>query len=207
MQPIRISMGLFNRLMRCAMLTAMTPTMVEMAVVISVGIKMSVGWAAPICERYIMMLTGISISPEVLSTRNMTIGLVAVSFLGFSSWSSFMAFSPIGVAALSSPSMLAERFMKMEPMAGCPFGISGKRRQNTGLSQRERALIMPLFSPIFITPSQRASIPVSPRDISKAVLEEEKVELTSSVNISTSPIKMSLQRATMNAMTKKATQM
>ena len=37
--------------------------------------------------------------------------------------------------------------------------------------------------------------------------EEEKVELTSSVNISTSPIKMSLQRATMNAMTKKATQM
>ena len=43
---------------------------------------------------------------------------------------------------------------------------------------------MPLFSPIFITPSQRASIPVSPRDISKAVLEEEKVELTSSVNIS-----------------------
>ena len=58
MQPIRISMGLFSRLMRCAMLTAMTPTMVEMAVVISVGIKMSVGWAAPICERYIMMLTG-----------------------------------------------------------------------------------------------------------------------------------------------------
>ena len=35
MQPIRISMGLFSRLMRCAMLTAMTPTMVEMAVVIS----------------------------------------------------------------------------------------------------------------------------------------------------------------------------
>ena len=62
-------MGLFSRLMRCAMLTAMTPTMVEMAVVISVGIKMSVGWAAPICERYIMMLTGISISPEVLRTR------------------------------------------------------------------------------------------------------------------------------------------
>ena len=41
----------------------------------------------------------------------------------------------------------------------------------------------------------------------KSVLEEEKVELTSSVNISTSPIKMSLQRATMNAMTKNATQM
>ena len=78
-------MGLFNRLMRCAMLTAMTPIMVEMAVVISVGIKMSVGWAAPICERYIMMLTGISISPEVLRTRNITIGLVAVSFFGFSS--------------------------------------------------------------------------------------------------------------------------
>ena len=71
-------------------------------------------------------------------------------------------------SGIVQPSMLAERFMKMEPMAGCPFGISGKRRQNTGLSQRERALIMPLFSPIFITPSQRASIPVSPKGYFKS---------------------------------------
>ena len=85
MQPIRIRMGLFSRFIRCAMLTAATPTIVEIAVVISVGMKMSVGCAAPICERYIMMLTGISISPDVFITRNIIIGLVAVSFFGFSS--------------------------------------------------------------------------------------------------------------------------
>ena len=85
MQPIRMRIGLFNRFIRCAMLTAITPTVVEMAVVISVGMKMSVGCAAPICERYIMMLTGININPEVFSTRNIIIGLVAVSFFGLSS--------------------------------------------------------------------------------------------------------------------------
>ena len=118
-----------------------------------------------------------------------------------------MAFSPIGVAALSNPSMLAERFMKIDPMAGCPLGISGKRRQNTGLSQRESAFIIPLFSPIFMMPSHKDRMPVSPSDISNAVLDESNVELTSSVNISVSPINRSLQSATMKAITKNATQM
>lgn len=54
-------------------------------VVRSVGMKMSVGSAAPICARYTMILTGMRISPEVLMTRNIIIGLVAVSFFGFSS--------------------------------------------------------------------------------------------------------------------------
>ena len=56
--------------------------------------------------------------------------------------------------------------------------MSGNKRQKTGLSQRERALIRPLFSPIFITPSQSDSTPVRPREISNAVLDESKVELT-----------------------------
>ena len=68
MQPIRIRMGLFSRFIRCAMLTAVTPTMVEMAAVISVGMKMSVGCAAPICERYIMMLTVSVSTPDVFIT-------------------------------------------------------------------------------------------------------------------------------------------
>ena len=97
--------------------------------------------------------------------------------------------------------------MKMEPITGCPLGISGKRRQNKGLSQRESALIMPLFSPIFMIPSQNERIPVRPNDISNAVFEELKVEFTSCVNISVSPIKKSLQSATMKAITKNATQM
>ena len=62
-----------------------------------------------------MMLMGITVRPEVFSTRNMIWALVAVSSSGFRDWSSFMAFSPRGVAALSSPSMLAAKFMIMEP--------------------------------------------------------------------------------------------
>ena len=146
------------------------------------------------------------INPEVLITRNIIMGLLAVSFLGFSSCNSFMAFSPMGVAALSSPSILADIFIKIEPMTGCPFGISGNKRQKTGLSQRERALISPLFSPIFIIPSQRDKTPVSPREISNAVLDESKVELIISVNIWVSPKNRSLQTATTKAITKNAIQ-
>lgn len=207
MQLISISIGLHIRLICCEILTAVIPTSVDMEVVSSVGMKISVGCVAPSWARYIIMLTGININPEVLITRNIIIGLVAVSFFGFSSCSSFMAFSPNGVAALSNPNMLADRFIKIDPMAGCPLGISGKRRQNTGLNQRESALIMPLFSPIFISPNQRARMPVRPRDIWNAFFEESKVELTSSVKISVSPIKMSLTSATMKAITKNVTQM
>ncbi len=48
----------------------------------------------------------------------MIIASVAVSFFPFSSCNSVMAFSPSGVAALSSPSMLADTFMNIDPMAG-----------------------------------------------------------------------------------------
>ena len=85
-----------------------------------------------------MMLIGISVSPEVFSTRNMIIGLLAVSFFGFNSCNPSMAFKPKGVAALSSPSMLAARFMKMLPVTGCPFGMSGKSFVNSGLSTRAK---------------------------------------------------------------------
>ena len=87
MPATRESIALLNRLIFWLILTTVMPTIVEIVVVMSVGIKMSVGCAAPICERYIMMLIGIKISPLVLITRNIIIGLVAVSFLGFSSCS------------------------------------------------------------------------------------------------------------------------
>ena len=129
---------------------------------------------------------GINISPDVLITRNIIMGLLA---------------------ALSSPSMLADMFIKIDPITGCPFGISGNKRQKTGLSQRANALISPLFSPIFMTPSQSESTPVSPSETSKAVFEETKVEFMISVNISVFPVKISFPKATMKAMIKKAIQM
>ncbi len=63
----------------------MLPNIVDIVVVIRVGMKMSVGMAAPICALYIIMLMGMMTNPEVLITRNMIIGLLAVSFWGFSS--------------------------------------------------------------------------------------------------------------------------
>ena len=149
---------------------------------------------------------GTRVSPEVLSTRNMIIGLVAVSFLGFSSCSCSIAFSPMGVAALSSPNMLAAKFMKMVPVTGCPLGMSGKIFENTGASQRATTLTTPPFSPMRMMPSQRESTPVSPSEISKAVLADEKVEFMMAGNTSTSPMKMRRTSATTKATRKKAIQ-
>ena len=56
-------------------------------------------------------------------------------------------------------------------------------------------------------PSQRANTPVSPRDISKAVFEESKVEFMIAVNISVSPRKITFIRAITKAMMKNAIQM
>ena len=183
------------------------PASVEKNVARRMGTKMSVGCAAPICARYTMILTGIKVSPDVLSTRNIIIGLVAVSFFGFSSCSCSIAFSPSGVAALSSPSMLAATFMKMLPVTGWPFGMSGNRRVNTGDSTRATTFMTPPFSPIFIMPSHSESTPVSPSDISNAVFDVSNVEFIMAGNTSVSPINTSRTVAMTNAMRKKAIQM
>ena len=154
-----------------------------------------------------MMETGMSVSPEVFSTRNMIIGLLAVSFFGLISCNCSMAFSPSGVAALSRPSMLAAIFMKMLPVAGCPLGISGNSFVNTGESTRAKRLMTPPFSPIFIIPNHSDKTPVSPSEISKAVLELSNVEFIMAGKTSTSPKKISFTKAMTNAMMKNAIQM
>ena len=170
------------------------------------GTKTSVGWAAPICALYTMMDTGMMVSPEVLSTRNIIMGFVAVALSSsicnleilpsrsmaalcsvLSCCMLSIALRPRGVAALSSPSMLAAMFMKICPVAGCPLGMSGKRRTKRGLSMRERALTRPPLSPTFMTPIHRARTPVSPREISNAVLELSNVEPMMSAKMSVLP--------------------
>jgi hypothetical protein len=58
----------------------------------------------------------------------------------------------------------------------------------------------PPFSPIFISPSQKERTPVSPRQISKAVFDAEKVVFISRLQISMSPpsveVKMAVTKAT-----------
>jgi hypothetical protein len=81
--------------------------------------------------------------PAVLSTRNMIIGLLAVSGFGLISCNSRMAFRPSGVAALSRPSMLALKFITMLPLAGWPGGMSGKTRRKKGATSRPKSWIRP----------------------------------------------------------------
>ena len=64
------------------------------------------------------MLTGINVRPDVLRTKNMIIGLLAVSFFRLRVCSCSMAFSPKGVAALSRPNILAAMFIKILPVTG-----------------------------------------------------------------------------------------
>ena len=154
-----------------------------------------------------MMETGMMVSPDVFSTRNMIMELVAVSFFGFSVCNSCMAFRPTGVAALSRPSMLAEMFMKMLPRAGWPLGISGNSLVSTGVSPRARRFTSPLSSPIFRIPIHRVSVPVRPRVISKAIFDISKVESIISGSASVSPMKTRRTTPTMAPMTNSPIQM
>ena len=72
-----------------------------------------------------------------------------------------------------------------------PFGDVGKKPAEHGAEP---------------APIQRDNNPVSPKEISKAFLDEENVEFTSSVKISVLPKNSSLPKATRKAMTKNATQ-
>lgn len=123
----------------------------------------------------------------VLSTRNIIIGLLAVSLSVFISCISRIALRPSGVAALSSPSMLAEKFMKIEPNTGLFLGISGNSLEKNGEVSRAKIEITPPRSPIFIKPSQRERTPVSPSEISKAVFAEANEEFIISDQIDKFP--------------------
>ena len=185
----------------------MMPDSVEKKVANRIGMNTSVGFAAPCCARYTIIEMGISVSPLVLSTKNIIIAFVARSLFGFSSCNPSIAFSPSGVAALSSPNIFAERFIKMLPTTGCPSGISGKRRLKSGPSHRANIATTPPFSPMRIMPIHSDNTPVSPREISKAVLAVSKVDAIMLGNTSVSPKKSNFTTAMTKAMRKKANQM
>ena len=153
-----------------------------------------------------MIDTGMMVSPEVLSVRNIIIELLAVSFFVFMLCSSCIAFSPTGVAALSSPSMFADTFMNMEPSAGWFLGISGNSLVSTGLRNLASLFTSPLSSPIFRIPIHKVRVPVSPSVISKAVVDILNVESIISGRVSMSPKKISFTNPMMTPMAKRAIQ-
>ena len=131
-----------------------------------------------------MIEVGTIVSPLAPSTINMIIALDARFLSGLISCNSDIAFSPIGVAALSKPSTLADTFISIEPNTLCPLGTSGKIRLKNGATPLLKVLITPPCSPIFIIPVQKVSTPVRPSASSKPVLALVKVELSSSEKIS-----------------------
>jgi len=95
---------------------------------------------------------------------------------------------------------LAERFMKMLPMAGCPLGMSGNILEKNGATMREMILIAPPLSPILRMPNHNDSIPVNPIEISKPVLAEPNADCITSIKILVLPVTKNCMHATTNAM-------
>jgi hypothetical protein len=85
--------------------------------------------------------------------------------------------------------------------------MSGKSFTKMGLSNFDKALTSPPFSPIFMMPNHNESTPVSPNDISKAVFDDANVESIMAGKTSKSPQKISFTKATTKAMMKNAIQM
>jgi hypothetical protein len=116
-----------------------------------------------------MTVAGISWTLLVLMTRKVHIASVAVPTFLLSLLSSSIALSPSGVAALARPSMFAEMFISIAPIAGWSGGTSGKSLVVTGLRNLERTATIPDCSAIFISPSQRDMMPISPIASSTAI--------------------------------------
>ncbi len=154
------------------------------------------GSAAPICARTVKMVAGMTVTADVLMTRKRIISSLAVCLSGFSSCSSSMALRPRGVAALSSPSMLAAMFMTMLPVAGCPAGMPGKSRRSRGPNNRATRSTAPPRSPMRMMPNHRQMTPVRPSAILKAVSAMSKVEPTISAHTSVWPAKERTTAAT-----------
>ncbi len=143
--------------------------MVAANVAIIQGIKIEVGLAAFNDARMAIMLTGINVSPEACRHKNMICELEAVSLLGFSSCKLSIALIPKGVAALSSPKRLAEKFITMCPIAGWFFGSSGNNFEKNGPIIFDKSLIPPALSAMLIKPMNKAIIPIKLIEISTAV--------------------------------------
>ena len=117
----------------------------------------------------------------------------------------FMVSSPRGVAALSSPSRLAEILIKILPMAGSPCGIEGNSVRSRGLIPLAIRGMSPLFSPTLISPIQKQRTPVRARAISKAARADSKVACRMVLKMVRSPWKMHRTHPASKAETKKAT--
>mgnify|MGYP006137027463 CR=1 FL=1 len=169
---------------------------------------MSDGSFAPRIARCAMIASGMSVNPEVCSTRNMIWALLASSLFGFRLCRLSIAFRPKGVAALSRPSRLAEKFITMWPVAGWSFGTSGKMREKNGEITFANQAMAPAFSPMFMMPSHSVITPASGRAMSITPMRAaSKVPSMTFLKISVSPRKSHWAKAAAKPTRKKPDQM
>src|SRR5690606_23230895 len=159
----------WNILILCFIDTVISAAKVATKVTIIQGTKISVGLAAGgvTDARMAIILTGMRVRPLARKIKNISWALDALSLWGFNSCRLSIAFKPKGVAALSNPSILAEKFIIMCPIAGWFLGTSGNSLLKKGPTILERKVMAPAFSPILINPRNSAISPTSLRDISK----------------------------------------
>ena len=171
------------------------------------GMNTAAGSLAPSWARYSRMVTGNRVTAEVLSTRNRIWALLATWGSGLRLCRSFMALIPSGVAALSRPRILADRFRVIEEIAGCPAGTSGIRRVNSGDRARASLSIRPLASPMATMPSHRAMRPTRPMASSTDSAAMSNRATTMRWNTSASPRPSHRYRALAKPTRKKPSQM
>ena len=116
--PIYAKTVLLNIESFCVKATAKKPANVERDVAINIGINTALGFDEPSSALYISILIGTMVTAEAFITINIIWAFEAVSFCLFNSCICSMAFNPMGVAALSKPSILAAIFITIEPIAG-----------------------------------------------------------------------------------------
>src|SRR5665648_651416 len=115
----------------------------------------SVGLREPACIRTAITVAGISVIQEVFKARKVIIAGLATSGVEFSFWSSCIAFSPKGVAALPKPKILALKFIIIAPSAGLLGLRDGNKRRTAGPKTRARPFMKPASSAKRMSPNHK----------------------------------------------------
>ena len=187
----RVAGGRRKRGSRSRVFTERIPAIVEQHVAKNAVPIIAVGFFDPAAARIATVVAGMSWIELVLMARKVHIAFEAVPGRAFSFSKSCMARSPRGVAALLRPSILAARFMTMEPIAGWLAGTSGKSHFRRGRRARARRFTRPDFSAIFRSPSQRAITPASGKAIFiTAVLQDSKAAFVTPCKFPVKPPRM-----------------
>lgn len=152
-------------------------------VTIRVGTMISVGFLQPLAARIAITVAGINWKPAVFIAKSVHIESDALSLSLFNSCMPEIAFIPIGVAALASPSALAEKFIATSPIILLSDGISGKINFAIGRNNLDKNSTSPDFSAIFIIPSQKVIIPKSVSAIFTDNWTPERIALTTSLKV------------------------